>query len=123
MLSRLETGLNAELQRLQMRLCLCVFVFAHVRVCMTMWDHVKVHVSVKGLDSQSHCALESSLKAHYTTGLCELLVFTISRNSAGTAKKAALALLHSDHISNQGHHTLLERSAHTEPLPYSSCNV
>lgn len=87
---------------------------------MTVWDHVEKQVSIKGLDSWCHCALESSLKAHYTAGLCELLVFTVSRKSPITAEKAALTLLFSDHIFRREHHMLLKIPKLTEPLPYTS---
>lgn len=58
-----------------------------VCVCMTVWNHVEA--SIKGLDRRCHCSLESSLKAHYTAGLCELLAFIVSRKSPVTVEKAA----------------------------------
>lgn len=85
----------------------CVCVCVCVGVCVTVWDHVEVQVSVKGVDSLCHCVLESSLKAHYAAGFCELLVCTISRKSASTPRKAARALLLSDRILKRANRTLL----------------
>lgn len=60
---------------------LCVCPHGHVGSCRNASVYLKPRQSC-------HCVLESSLKAHYTASLCELLVFSSFRKSAITAEKS-----------------------------------